>query len=204
MKEYTIGSSLNFGGFTWQILDNKKDALLLITDTIIEQRSYHDAYTEITWAGCALRSYLNGSFYDAFSEADKARILPVTNKNPNNEWYNTTGGEETEDHIFLLSLEEVACMYFGDSSTNLYRPGKNQRYWFQRKDPNNSKRLAKLLDKDGEWWWLRSPGRVNVKAAYIHGTDGNIGIQGNNILKGNISDGRCTGGVRPTLWLKHP
>ncbi len=43
--------------------------------------------------------------------------------------------------------------------------------------------------------------RVNIKAVYIHG-DGNIGIQGNNILKGNISDGKCTGGVRPALWLK--
>lgn len=167
MAKYTIGSSLDFGGLTWQVLDNKKDVVLLITETIIEQPPYHDAYTEITWADCALRSYLNGSFYDAFSEADKSRILPVTNKNPDNEWYNTTGGEETEDHIFLLSIEEAACLYFGDSSTNLYQPGKNQRYWFQRKDLNNSKRLAKLLGKDGEWWWwLRSPGRVNVKAVH--------------------------------------
>lgn len=135
MKEYTIGSSLDFGGFTWQILDNKKDALLLITDTIIEQRSYHDAYTEITWADCALRSYLNGSFYDAFSEADKSRILPVTNKNPDNEWYNTTGGEETEDHIFLLSIKEAACLYFGDSSTNLYQPGKKSAVLVSKKGP---------------------------------------------------------------------
>ncbi|CBH27140.1 hypothetical protein lse_0989 [Listeria seeligeri serovar 1/2b str. SLCC3954] len=27
-------------------------------------------------------------------------------------------------------------------------------------------------------------------------------IQGNNIFKGNISDGKCTGGVRPALWMK--
>ncbi|PHV70708.1 hypothetical protein CS063_09260 [Sporanaerobium hydrogeniformans] len=53
----------------------------------------------------------------------------------------------------------------------------------------------------GTWWWLRSPGRVNVKTVYIHG-DGNIGIQGNNILKGNISEGANKGGVRPALWLK--
>ncbi len=45
----------------------------------------------------------------------------------------------------------------------------------------------------------RTPGRVDVKAVYIHG-DGNIGIQGNNI-KGNIADGKCTGGMRPALWL---
>ena len=51
------------------------------------------------------------------------------------------------------------------------------------------------------WWWIQTPGRVDVKAVYIHG-DGNIGIQGNNILRGNISEGKCTGGVRSALWLK--
>jgi hypothetical protein len=44
-------------------------------------------------------------------------------------------------------------------------------------------------------------GRVSVKAVYVHG-DGNIGIQGNNIFKGNIADGKCLGGIRPALWLK--
>lgn len=84
----------------------------------------------------------------------------------------------------------------------LKKRGKNQKYWFEKKDENNNKRIARLEGKKwGAWWWLRSPGRVNVKAVYIHG-DGNIGIQGNNILKGNISDGECKGGVRPALWLK--
>lgn len=52
-------------------------------------------------------------------------------------------------------------------------------------------------------------GRNGVKAVYIHG-NGDIGIQGNNMFKGNlsgvkkdgISDGVCDGGVRPALWLK--
>ena len=103
----------------------------------------------------------------------------------------------------MLSMEEAVCKYFGDSRSKLYNPGKNQRYWFERKDENNGKRTARLEGEKGDiWsWWLRSPGRVNVKAVYIHG-DGNIGIQGNNILRGNLSDGRCTGGVRPALWLK--
>ncbi|GHV39487.1 hypothetical protein FACS189490_03180 [Clostridia bacterium] len=105
--------------------------------------------------------------------------------------------------MFLLSLEEAVCRYFGDSGAKLYNPKKNQRYWFERKDENNGKRLAKLQWKDWYWWyWLRSPGRVGVKAVYIHGIDGNVGIQGNNILKGNVADGKCTGGVRPALWVK--
>ena len=202
MEDYKIGSIISFGDYKWRVLDSQENAVLIITENIIEQRIYHDAYKDITWAECALRKYLNGEFYDKFSATDKSRIIPVINKNSDNQWYGTKGGEDTQDNIFLLSIEEAACKYFGDSSSKLENPKGNRRYWFERKDENNSKRIARLECKDRIWWWwLRSPGRVNVKAVYIHG-DGNIGIQGNNVLKGNISDGKCTGGVRPALWLK--
>lgn len=202
MEEFKIGGVMPFGGYNWRILDIKNNAALIITEHIIEQRAYHDAYKDITWADCSLRKYLNGGFYDKFNATDKSRIIPIINKNPDNQWYGSKGGVDTQDNIFLLSIEEVVCQYFGDSSSKLQNRGKNQRYWFERKDENNSKRIARLEGKNGGiwWWWLRSPGRVNIKAVYIHG-DGNIGIQGNNILKGNISDGECTGGVRPALWL---
>ena len=198
-----VGDKILFGNYDWQVLDIQNDSALIITENIIEQRPYHDAYVGITWADCSLRKYLNGEFYDRFNKDDKSRICPVINKNPDNQWYGTKGGEDTRDRIFLLSIEEVVCKYFGDSSSKLYNPGKNQRYWFQRKDENNGRRIARLEANKEQiwWWWIRTPGRVNVKAVYIHG-DGNIGIQGNNILKGNIADGKCTGGVRPALWLK--
>ena len=197
-----VGDKISFGSYDWRVLYIKDNTALIITEYIIEQRAYHNAYEDITWADCSLRKYLNGEFYDKFTATDKSKINPVLNNNPDNQWYGSKGGADTQDSIFLLSVEEV-CKYFGDSLSKLYNPGKNQRYWFERKDENNSKRIARLQDTEwGSWWWLRSPGRVNVKAVYIHGTDGNIGIQGNNILKGNISDGRCTGGVRPALWLE--
>ena len=197
------GDKISFGSYEWRVLEVQNNTALIITEYIIEQRAYHNAYKDITWADCSLRKYLNSEFYDRFTTAEKSRIIPVLNKNPDNQWYGTKGGTDTQDSIFLLSIEETVCRYFGDSSSKLYSPGKNQRYWFERKDKNNSKRIARLEKrKEGSWWWwLRSPGRVSIKAVYIHG-DGNIGIQGNNILKGNISDGECKGGVRPALWLK--
>ena len=202
MEEINIGSIITFGGYSWRVLDIKDNTALIITEYIIEQRPYHNVYKNITWADCSLRQYLNGAFYDKLDAADKSRIIPVLNTNPDNQWYGSVGGDDTRDSVFLLSIEEAACRYFGDSSSLLYNRGKNQRYWFSRKDANNSRRQAKCEgDEWHSWWWLRSPGRVNIKAVYIHG-DGNIGIQGNNILKGNISDGECRGGVRPALWLK--
>jgi len=203
MENFKIGLIIPFGGYNWRILDIKNNAALIITEYIIEQRAYHDTYKDITWADCSLRKYLNGEFYDKFNATDKSKIIPVKNKNHDNQWYGSNGGADTKDRIFLLSVEEATCKYFGDSSSKLYNKRKNQRYWFERKDENNSKRIARLQNKKKWvwWWWLRSPGRVSVKAVYIHG-NGDIGIQGNNILKGNISDGKCTGGVRPALWLK--
>ncbi len=196
------GDMVSFGGYDWRALATVNGATLLITDKIIEQRPYHNKYVDITWAECSLREYLNNEFYNRFSEEERARIVPVLNKNPDNPWFNTAGGVDTEDKIFILSLDELACKYFGDSGELLYNPRKNQRYWYQRKDENNGKRGAALLKQGwGSWYWIRTPGRYSVKAVYVF-PDGNIGIHGNNIFKGNIADGYCAGGVRPVLWLK--
>jgi hypothetical protein len=195
-----IGEKINFGEYEWRVLDVQNNAALIISEEIIEQRPYHDVYVDITWADCSLRTYLNSEFYEKFNERDKSKIIPVTNKNPDNPWYGANGGDDTKDKIFILSLEDVVCRYFGDSSANLYNRSKNQKYWFERKDANNSKRSARL--NDGEWWyWLRTPGRINIKATYVK-RDGIIGIQGNNIQIGNLSEADQNGGVRPALWLR--
>lgn len=196
------GDIISFGNYEWRVLAVRDGLTLIITDKIIMQRSYHNKYIDITWAECSLREFLNTDFFNGFSKQDKLRIIPVMNQNPDNPWFGTIGGAETEDKIFILSLEELACKYFGDSSSLLYNPRKNQRYWYERKDENNCKRVAELLDKGwNSWYWIRTPGRLSLKAVYVF-HDGNIGIHGNNILKGNIADGFCAGGIRPALWLK--
>ncbi|GAA5786995.1 DUF6273 domain-containing protein [Chitiniphilus shinanonensis] len=206
MRQFNVGAIVPFGGHDWRVLDIKDDAALLVTEHIAELRIYHDSYKPITWADCALRKYLNGEFHEKFSKADRSRILATNLHTPDNPWHGSPGGVDTQDKVFVLSIEEAVCRYFGDSSAKLQNRGKNQNYWFQRKDENNDKRRSTFAGYEW-WWWLRSPGRVSVKAAYIHG-DGNIGIQGNNILKCNISScfhpstGDHRGGVRPSLWLK--
>ena len=184
---------IRFDRYTWRVLDIQDDMALLITDNVFEQRPYHCVYKDTTWHGCEMRSYLNGEFFDRFDNFSKSRIVPVINQNPDNPWYGTQAGGESQDKIFLLSLEE-ACRYFGDSRNLLYNRGNN-RYW-KKNDVNNGKRLARLGDSRGcWWWWLRSPGRHNRLAAYVHGTDGCVGVNGNNITNER-------GGIRPALWLK--
>jgi len=196
-----IGDRIKFNNYEWRILDIQENNVLIITKNIIETRSFHDRYTDITWANCSLRKYLNSAFYDRFTANEKSRIVPVINKNLDNQWYGTKGGEDTEDRIFLLSLDEAVCKYFGDSSKKLYNRNPKHKYWFQSKDENNSKR-ATTYNGQRNSWWLRSPGRISAKAVYIKGNPaGCVGIQGNNVLEGNVSERDYFGGVRPALWL---
>lgn len=200
------GDNIKFGQYEWMVLDVKNSAALIITREIVELRAYHNKAGDVTWADCELRSYLNGEFYDNFSKEDKANILLTSVVNESNPWFDTIGGNDTEDRIFLLSIDEAVCKYFGDSSENLRIPKGKYKYWFTRKDANNEKRAAEYLGYLW-WWWLRSPGRKQVKTAYVHG-DGNIGIQGNSALNCNLSgvyhpeNNDVRGGVRPALWMK--
>ena len=199
------GDKIVFDKYEWRVLDLQNNMALIITEDIVALHAYHNRPGDVTWADCELRGYLNGAFYDTFSEANRARIMAVTNKNSENPWYGAKGGDDTRDSIFLLSIEETVCKYFGDSSKNLENRSAKQRYWFQKKDENNSKRKS-AFDGYGWWWWLRTPGRDNRRAVYIHG-DGNIGIQGNGTFRYSSntlhpSTGDNSGGVRPALWLK--
>lgn len=194
------GDRIIFDRYEWRVLDVKSNAALIITEDIVEKRPYHDSYKDITWADCELRKYLNGEFHDKFMEVNKSRILTVTNKNSDNPWFGTNGGEDTQDSIFLLDIEDVVCRYFGDSSEKLRNRSKKQNYWFQNKDENNSKRIAKFKGYD-YWWWLRSPGRIDRVAAYIHGSPGGcVGINGNSVFFRSFGPER-DGGVRPALWM---
>jgi uncharacterized protein affecting Mg2+/Co2+ transport len=204
MRELNIGSTIQFGSYEWRVLDIQGNSTLVMTETMVGQQPYNNFAGGVTWADCSLRKYLNGEFYHTFSEEEKGRIIPVWNKNQGNHWYDSNGGEDTNDFIFLLSMEEVVCKYFGDSSKNLENRSAKQRYWFQKKDVNNDKRRA-TLEGSGWWWWLRTPGRDNKRAVYIHG-DGNIGIQGNGTFHYSSNTihpltGDNSGGVRPVLWL---
>ena len=191
------GDKIIFNNYKWRVLDIQNSTALIITEYIVESCPYHENVKDITWADCSLRKYLNGEFYDNFSAEEKSRIIPTENKNSDNQWYGAKGGADTRDSIFLLSIEEAACKYFGDSSAILQNPGKQKyKYWFNKKDKNNINRLT------NGWWWLRSPGRTNRVAAYIHGLAANqldssggcVGVNGNGV--------KGLGGVRPALWLK--
>jgi hypothetical protein len=56
----------------------------------------------------------------AFSATEQARILTTHLDNPNNPFYNTSGGNATDDKVFLLGLGDVYGENSNYSSGNWY------------------------------------------------------------------------------------
>ena len=182
---------IRFGGYDWRVLEVQDSRVLLLSENVLEERAYHSDYMKVTWEQCALRQYLNDEFYNKFSQADRNKIAQMSIVNNKNPWYGTDGGENTNDYIFLLSLEEVV-QYFGDSGMLSNRPDANAS-WIN--DDFNKKRIAHYATGASSLWWLRSPGDFGDGATGV-GTAGNISVDGSdvNTILGN--------GVRPALWLK--
>ena len=196
-----VGSIMSFADIDWRVLAVEGNKALLISENILEKRPYNERShnershitedTDVTWETCTLRKYLNEEFYDSLG-INKSKIAETKNTNPDNQWYETNGGNATTDKIFLLSLDE-AVKYFGDSG-QLANPPED-KYWIV--DEYDSARIAK--DKNGKSsWWLRSPGIDDYCdcggfAPYVS-IDGYVSVHGNEVYSGNI-------GVRPALWL---
>lgn len=178
--------NVQFGKYLWRVLDVRNDRALLLTEEILKWREYHSSNTSVTWETCELRRYLNEAFLKTFSAQERKRIVQTENRNADNPWFGTSGGRDTVDKVFLLSIEEVV-KYFGDSGQLQERPDE---YWID--DKYNSVRKAEYRSKTG-WWWLRSPGGNDVSNSADVFDDGSLSMFGSKV--------DLLGGVSPALWL---
>ena len=201
VESLQVGSVIQFGGYDWRVLDVQDGKALIITEHIIEQRPYNVQAANVTWETCTLRKYLNGEFLQKFTAEDQKRIAETRIQNPNNLWYGTVGGNDTNDKIFLLSLEETD-RYFGNSGDY---ENKRRKSWDDKNDKwvsaddgfaflnaNDSNRIAQY-NNQASWWWLRSPGFLSHSTASVF-NDGLVYVFGFPVHG-------AEGGVRPALLL---
>ena len=89
---------------TWRVLKRDSDSLLIISEKCLDVKLYNEKCVDITWAECTLRAWLNGEFFiRAFNEQEQSLIK--TSNLANN------AGPSTEDRVFLLSVDEVKCLF---------------------------------------------------------------------------------------------
>lgn len=96
----------------WDIIDVQNGKALVISHCVLDYRAYHQPYEEATWEESSLREWLNNSFYQsAFTEEERKIISPTVISTPNNINSNRSGGNDTKDSVFCLSIEEVRKYY---------------------------------------------------------------------------------------------
>lgn len=179
----------------WQVLDKKGDKILLFSKKVLDIRSYHKEFKEVTWEGSSLRKWLNKDFLKAAFQAEEIKKIRTTAlKNNDNDRYGTKGGKATKDRVFLLSIDE-ANEYF---EKDKMRTAVITKYAIKRisKESGRSEKQVKadwFMRTENMGYWLRSPGKDSNYAGSVE-NDGTVYYD-------SYSVDNMFGGVRPAVWV---
>ncbi len=215
---YAVGKYVTYGRYPqtaagndqtpieWLVLARDGNKALLLSRYGLDAKPYNTEKTDATWERCTLRGWLNQEFLNkAFSSTEQKAILTTNVDNSRSQGYSewsTSGGNNTQDKIFLLSYAE-AHQYFAVEHYSYYKDstGKyNYTNVTSRVSPtayairNGAYTRSKYQTAEGEpagRWWLRSPGSIQDAAAYVYA--------GGSLYDDYVYSG--SGCVRPALWI---
>ena len=179
----------------WRVLSVNGNDAFLLADQNLDDKPYNEEYTDVTWATCTLRTWLNDTFLNtAFTSAEQVAIKNTTVVNDDNPYYDTEGGENTTDKVYLLSIAETSNTAYGfngefNTSSNT-REAKNTAY---AKECGAWTSTSTEYEGNG-FWRLRSPGLYSHNASYVD-------YNGYGDSHGSHVYGGVLGAVRPALHL---
>ena len=192
--EYKVGETIEFGNYPqeedgtekpieWIVMKNEGNQVLLLSKYVLDVKPYNEEWEGVTWQTSDIRQWLNNEFYTtAFNKSEKAKIQTSLIKNEDNSEHGTSGENDTEDKVFLLSEKEAKTLFSNDDE----RIAKATGY--------AEKSGVYVEEKKESVWWLRSPGDIGSDSAALVISDGWIISSGMRV--NDDSDG-----VRPALHL---
>ena len=198
LARFDVGNTVTFGAceqdnnpengaeaIEWLVLENDGKTAKLISKYIIDCIQFNELWLETTWETCSLRQWLNSEFVNAaFSDEEQARLEMVTVTARKNQDYNTDPGNDTEDRVFLLNIQEA----------NKLLPSGADRAC-QATAYAKAHGIIVVRDQNS-WWWLRSPG-ASAKGLAIVTEDGSINASG-------IASPSDNTGIRPVIVVRIP
>ena len=199
-----VGDAIEFGKYQdadieWQVLDKKDGKLLIISKEVLGFQQYNSSFSNVTWEGSSLRTWLNDDFYNAaFSASEKQSIQETHVINNHNPDEGTDGGQDTYDKVFLLSIDEAKTYFNSDDARYCYMTpyAKSQLSKPASTWPGDD--FDGYLEENGGkvFWWLRSPG-FDPRVASVVQDNGEI-----DTFASDIGDVTCYNAVRPAMWIK--
>lgn len=187
IKNLKVGDLCTLGKYDnktieWIVLDIQDTKLLLLTKVGIDCKPYHKRNSHIKWEYCELRKWLNETFYNqAFSENEKKTIQTTHVAAYKNSEYSTNPGNDTEDQVFLLSINETE-QYLKVNSDRICQSSELAK-----------KNRAYVSDEGNCYWWLRTPG-IDDDCAAVVSSEGLIYANGSRVNEDFVA-------VRPALWI---
>lgn len=191
-KVVTFGAYPDGEPLEWYVLEEESGSSLLLSRYGIDVQPYNTVWEDITWETCSLRAWLNGEFLNAaFSEEDQKKIVLTAVNNgvmQGSAYYDTTGGKNTKDSVFLLSYAEARTLFPSAAARSCAAAG----YAFER-GAWTDRSYDETAGTTGAWWWLRSPGGEQSSAAVVCDDGTRLDAY---VYSGDI----C---VRPALWVRN-
>ena len=193
--DYKIGETIEFGNYPqeedgtekpieWIVMKKEGNQVLLLSKYVLDAKPYNEEVEEVTWETSDIRKWLNNEFYTTdFNKTEKAKIQTSLIKNEDNSEYGTSGENDTEDKVFLLSEKEAETLFSNDKK----RIAKATEYAEESGVDGNEEKAA--------CWLLRSPGINGWNAVGVY-SDGYVYRDGDYVYDDSLQVG-----VRPALHL---
>lgn len=164
------GSCYRYEPIKWRVLKVSGNDAFLMADKNLDLRKYHDTELEplqqpaADWESSDLRAWLNGDFMSvAFTEAEQEAITVTNVKNEPNPWSDISSGANTQDQVYLLSVQEALTNAYGfstDPAEKLTRRSSNTNY-------TSDGGTIKSDQGYNVGYWLRSSGAKEYRPAYV-------------------------------------
>ncbi len=152
---------------SWTILDETKG--LLLCDMAIDSQTY-DVEQSNNYKYSTIRAWLNDTFYNtAFSTGEKKIIKTTTvdnsarSTNSHNNAYLLNNGvngyacSNTQDKVFLLSMQEVTNSAYGFNASFSYDDAKRSKKATDYALSQGCFAFDGGVNNGNSFWWLRSP-----------------------------------------------
>jgi len=151
-----------FKPIKWNVLSNSDDTFTLISEKVLDAHNFSSALSgtaSIKWANSDLRTWLNDEFYNrAFSTSEQADIKSTLVSTPPS-LSGLSGGDDTIDKVYLLSMQEYLSVEYGFSSSYDQSTTREAQYvsGFSLTTPHSGDINS---EKGTCYYWTRSVGQV--------------------------------------------